>query len=211
MTDKNTENNEVIEGEVVADASPEIQGELPLPTYDELQQMLTTSQAKAEEYWSQLLRVQADSENSRRRAERDVENAHKYALERFVNELLPVKDSLELGEAAARAAQTDGSADLDKVREGLELTMKMLASAVAKFGVVELNPLGEKFSAERHQAMAMQDAPDAAPNTVIAVYQKGYQLNDRLVRPAMVVVASAKSGANLKANGDLTGTVNFQA
>ncbi len=207
MTDKNSENSTAIDGEVVVDTQPEIQGELPLPTYDELQQMLTESQAKAEEYWNQLLRVQAESENSRRRAERDVENAHKYALERFVNELLPVKDSLEMGEAAASA---DG-ADLAKVHEGLELTGKMLAAAIAKFGVVEINPMGEKFNAERHQAMAMQDLPDAAPNTVIAVYQKGYQLNDRLVRPAMVVVASAKSGANLKSESDLSGTIDFQA
>ncbi len=207
MTDKKSENSEAIDGEVVVEASPEIQSELPAPTYEELQQMLTEAQAKAEEHWNQVLRVQAESDNSRRRAERDVENAHKYALERFVNELLPVKDSLEMGEAAASA---DG-ADLAKVREGLELTGKMLAAAVAKFGVVELNPMGEKFNAERHQAMAMQDLPDAIPNTVVAVYQKGYQLNDRLVRPAMVVVASAKSGANLKSEGDLTGTIDFQA
>lgn len=207
MTDKKSENSEAIDGEVVVEASPEIQNELPAPTYEELQQMLTEAQAKAEEHWNQVLRVQAESDNSRRRAERDVENAHKYALERFVNELLPVKDSLEMGEAAASAE----GADLAKVREGLEFTGKMLAAAVAKFGVVELNPMGEKFNAERHQAMAMQDLPDAIPNTVVAVYQKGYQLNDRLVRPAMVVVASAKSGANLKSEGDLTGTIDFQA
>jgi molecular chaperone GrpE len=204
MTDKNTQNGETIDEQPQAETTAEV---LPMPTYEELQQMLEQSQAKAEEYWNQALRVQAEAENSRRRAERDVENAHKYALERFVNELLPVKDSLELGEAAARSE----GVDLAKVREGLELTMKMLASAVAKFGVVELNPIGERFSAERHQAMAMQDAPDAAPNTVIAVYQKGYLLNDRLVRPAMVVVASAKSGANLKAESDLAGTIDFQA
>lgn len=207
MTDKNTQNGETIEDQVQADATPEVQGELPKPTYEELQQMLEQSQAKAEEYWTQLLRVQADAENSRRRAERDVENAHKYALEKFVNELLPVKDSLELGEAAARAE----GADLAKVREGLELTQKMLAAAVAKFGVVEVSPMGEKFSPERHQAMSMQDLPDAAPNTVVAVYQKGYLLNDRLVRPAMVVVASAKSGANLKAGDEQAGTIDFQA
>ena len=208
MTDKNTQNGETIPDETIeAQPQAEVQAELPMPTCEELQQMLSEAQSKAEEYWNQALRVQAEAENSRRRAERDVENAHKYALEKFVNELLPVKDSLELGEAAARAE----GADLDKVREGLELTMKMLATAVAKFGVVEVNPLGEKFSAERHQAMAMQDAPDAAPNTVIAVYQKGYLLNDRLVRPAMVVVASAKSGANLKANAESAGTVDFQA
>ena len=207
MTDKKSENSEALDGEVVVEASPEIRDELPAPTYEELQQMLAEAQAKAEEHWNQLLRVQAESDNSRRRVERDVENAHKYALERFVNELLPVKDSLEMGAAAASAE----GADLAKVREGLELTDKMLAAAVAKFGVVELSPMGEKFNAERHQAMAMQDLPDAAPNTVVAVYQKGYQLNDRLVRPAMVVVASAKSGANMKPASDLSGTIDFQA
>ncbi len=211
MTDKNTQNGETIDEQTQAEATPEVQSELPMPTYEELQQMLDQSQAKAEEHWTQLLRVQADAENSRRRAERDVENAHKYALEKFVNELLPVKDSLALGEAAASAAQADESTDLAKIREGLELTHKMLATAIAKFGVVEINPLGEKFSPERHQAMSMQELPDAVPNTIVAVYQKGYLLNDRLVRPAMVVVASAKSGANLKANDALAGTIDFQA
>jgi len=211
MTDKNTQNDETIETQPQVEAAAEVQGELPKPTYEELGQMLEQAQAKAEEYWNQALRVQAEAENSRRRAERDVENAHKYALERFVNDLLPVKDSLEMGEAAARAAQANESADLAKIREGLELTQKMLAAAVAKFGVVEVNPIGEKFNPERHQAMSMQDLPDAAPNTVVAVFQKGYLLNERLLRPAMVVVASAKSGANLKAAEGAAGTVDFQA
>ena len=207
MTDKNTQNGENIDEQTQAEATPEVQAELPKPSYDELEQMLEQALAKAEEHWNQVLRVQAESENSRRRAERDVENAHKYALEKFVNELLPVKDSLELGEAAARA---DG-ADLAKVREGLELTAKMLASAVGKFGVVEVNPLGQKFNPELHQAMSMQELPDSAPNTVVAVYQKGYLLNERLIRPAMVVVASANSGANLKAAEAASGTIDFQA
>ena len=107
MTDKKSENSEALDGEVVVEASPEIRDELPAPTYEELQQMLAEAQAKAEEHWNQLLRVQAESDNSRRRVERDVENAHKYALERFVNELLPVKDSLEMGAAAASAEGAD--------------------------------------------------------------------------------------------------------
>lgn len=204
MTDKNTQNEEIVENPT---PETEAQAELPKPSYEELEQMLSAAQAKAEENWNLALRAQAEADNVRRRAERDVESAHKYALERFVNELLPVKDSLEMGEAAAR---NDG-ADLARVREGLELTARMLASAIGKFGVVEVNPVGQKFSPEYHQAMSMQELPDAAPNTVVAVYQKGYLLNERLIRPAMVVVASASSGANLKAAAESAGTIDFQA
>lgn len=153
-------------------------------------QSLQEAQAKAEENWSNMLRLQAEMENTRRRAERDVQAAHKFALEKFVNELLPVKDSLEMGEAAAVVE----NADVEKVREGIELTLKMMTDVMGKFGVAEVNPVGEPFNPDLHQAMSMQDAPNAKPNTVVTVYQKGYQLNERLVRPAMVVVASANSG-----------------
>src|SRR3569833_1922033 len=144
----------------------------------------------ADEHWNQLLLARAETENVRRRAERDVEGAHKYALERFVNELLPVKDSLELGLAAA-----SGEGDLAKIREGMELTLKMLSSALEKFGVKTLDPKGEKFNPALHQAMAMQEVRDAEPNIVLTVYQKGYLLNDRLIRPAMVVVSRLPAGA----------------
>ena len=153
-------------------------------------QSLQEAQAQAEEHWNHVLRLQAELENIRRRAERDVQAAHKYALEKFVNELLPVKDSLELGESAASVENTN----IEKVREGIELTLKMMTDAMAKFGVAEINPQGQPFNPDLHQAMSMQDVPDAKPNTVVTVYQKGYQLNDRLVRPAMVVVASTNSG-----------------
>lgn len=172
--------NGATEGEVVSEDV----------SVEELVASLTAAEAKAEENWNQLLRVKAEADNIRRRAERDVENAHKYALEKFVNELLPVKDSLEMGLAAAGAE----GADVAKVSEGIELTQKMLAGALGKFGVEEVDPQGQKFNPDLHQAMSMQDVPDAEPNTVINVYQKGYKLNERLIRPAMVVVASANSG-----------------
>jgi molecular chaperone GrpE len=156
----------------------------------DLQLQLEDARAKVDEHWDQILRLQAELDNTRRRAERDVENAHKYALERFTNELLPVKDSLELGLQAA--AGEEGA--LDKLREGTELTLKMLGSAMEKFGIKEVDPAGEPFDPQLHQAMTMQESREHTPNTVVAVMQKGYLLNDRLIRPAMVVVATESSG-----------------
>lgn len=148
----------------------------------DLPRLLDEARAKAESYWNDLLRVRAETDNLRRRAERDVENAHKFALERFVTELLPVKDSLELGLAAT-------TNDVTKLREGMDLTLKMLTSAISKFGVAEINPLNERFNPELHQAMTVQPSAAVPPNTVLTVYQKGYTLNDRLVRPALVIVS----------------------
>ena len=207
MTKKNTQDIEITEqeqAEIQTEDAVEIEAitdeDAEKMSYDSLVLALQEAQAKAEENWDQVLRTKAEMENARRRAERDVQEAHKFALEKFVNELLPVKDSLEMGKAAASA---DG-ADIKKVCEGVELTLKMLTSAVAKFGVVEVNPKGEKFNPDLHQAMSMQDVPDAEPNTVVTVFQKGYQLNERLIRPAMVVVASNNSGASAedKPSGD---------
>lgn len=158
-------------------------------SYEQLLLTLQDAQTKADEHWNQLLRTRAEMENLRRRAERDVENAHKYALEKFVDELLPVRDSLEMGLIAA----SDEEADIVKIREGFDMTVKMMRSAMEKMGVKEINPLGEKFNPELHQAMVAQEAADAEPNTVLAVYQKGYLLNDRVVRPALVVVSKAKA------------------
>lgn len=158
-------------------------------SHEQLLLTLEDVKAKADQYWNQLLLARAETENSRRRSERDVESAHKYALEKFVRELLPVKDSLELGMAAAVG---EGVA-FDKLREGMELTLKMLGAALEKFGVEEVDPKGEKFNPERHQAMAMQESLTAEPNTVLTVYQKGYVLNERLIRPAMVVVSKSRA------------------
>ena len=156
-------------------------------THEELLLTLQDARAKADEYWNQLLRARADLSNMQRRAERELENAHKYGLEKFVRELLPVKDSLEMGLMAV-----DGEVpDPVKVREGVEMTLKLLADVVDKFGVTEIDPVGEPFNPEFHQAMTTQPGGDGvAPNTVLTVFQKGYLLNERLIRPAMVVVAT---------------------
>ena len=153
----------------------------------DIHKLLEDARAKADDHWDQLLRTRAELDNMQRRAQRDVENAHKYALEKFVQELLPVLDSMELGLAAI---QSD-SDEVTRFREGSELTLRMLFSAVEKFGVEIVNPVGEKFDPAQHQAMSMQEVADKEPNTVMAVVQKGYTLNDRLLRPAMVIVSKA--------------------
>lgn len=131
----------------------------------------------------EVLRARAEADNVRKRAVRDVEAAHKYGLERLVAELLPVRDSLDAG------LLTAATADSATLRDGITLTRNMLVAALAKFEVIELDPFGEKFNPEQHQAMTMQDDPVAEPGTILRVMQKGYLLHDRLVRPAMVVVA----------------------
>ncbi|MDH5229190.1 MAG: nucleotide exchange factor GrpE [Gammaproteobacteria bacterium] len=154
---------------------------------DKLRLAVEAAEAKASDNWEQLLRVKAEMENLRRRLEKDVANAHKFALEKFLNELIPVVDSMELGLAAA----SDEQADMSKFKEGSELTLKMMAGLLDKYGVQSIDPMGEKFNPEQHQAMSMQENPDVDPNTVIAVFQKGYSLNERVIRPAMVVVSKA--------------------
>ena len=158
----------------------------PASTTDDSQLQLAEAVEKAEQNWEMYLRAQADLENARRRAERDIEKAHKFALEEFAQELLGVKDSLELGLGAE-------DADADKLREGSALTLKMLTQVMEKFAIQAVDPLGEEFDPNLHQAMTMQESAEHAPNTVIAVMQKGYLLNDRLLRPAMVIVAKAVS------------------
>ncbi len=150
-----------------------------------LEAELTALRAKVDSHWDKLLRSNADLDNLRKRNERDLENAHRYALERFVAELLPVKDSMELGLSAAR----DESNDRAGILEGFELTLKMFSSALEKFDVVEVNPEGEAFNPELHQAMTLQEAKGVAAGTVVTVVQKGYLLSQRLVRPALVIVS----------------------
>jgi len=159
------------------------------PTVESLTQALAEAEAMINELQKQLAelepRAQAEILNQRRRAEQEVEKARKFALERFTNELLPVVDSLE---RAIEASTSDDEA-VKTLREGVEMTHKMFIDGVAKFNVEVLNPQGEAFNPEHHQAMSMVDAGDAEPNTVVAVMQKGYLLNGRLIRPAMVMVA----------------------
>lgn len=130
----------------------------------------------------QLLRNHAEMENVRRRAAEDVSKAHKFSIERFANELLPVQESLE-------KALADNTADVATLREGVELTQKQLTNALEKNGVLAIDPKGEKFDPHYHQAISMIPAPDQTPNTVIEVLQKGYKIADRVLRPALVIVA----------------------
>lgn len=150
--------------------------------------LLEDARAKVDENWNLYLRSQAELDNVRRRSEKDLQNAHKFGLEKFANEMLPVKDSLELGLAAVEENSDEA---VEKLREGTELTLKMLSSALEKFGIKEINPMGEVFNPEQHQAMTMQESAEAAPNTVLIVMQKGYLLNERVMRPALVVVSKA--------------------
>jgi len=156
-------------------------------TVEELKQELEEAKQKAHEAWDKAVRTQAEMENLKRRTQKDLEDAHKFALTSFGKELLPVFDSLVLGLQAA----TGDSEDVRKFREGSELTIKQFEALFAKFNIVAIDPLGMPFNAEQHQAMMMQVVEGAEPNTVVNVFQKGYLLNGRLLRPAMVVVAKA--------------------
>lgn len=144
--------------------------------------------ARAEENWDKYVRAVAELDNVRKRTARDVENARKYALERFATDLLAVRDSFEMGLAAA------GNADTDSLLEGTRATLKQLASTMERFGVTEIDPQGEPFDPTHHEAMMTQPSTEVEPGTVLSVYQKGYLLNGRLLRPARVVVAAAPDG-----------------
>ena len=153
---------------------------------DELHALLTDARSKADEHWDQCMRLQAEIDNLRKRTERDLANAHKFALEKFSAELLPVKDSLEMGLLAARETP-----DVNRLAEGAELTLKMLGTAFDKFNIKEVSGLNELFNPEYQEAMSVQERSDVEPNTVVTVVQKGYLLNDRLLRPAMVIVSKS--------------------
>lgn len=148
---------------------------------------LRAARDEAAQLKEHYVRLQAEMDNVRKRAERDVESAHKFGVEKFAKELLGVTDSLQAGLASAN--ETD--ADLDTLREGMEMTERMLTQALQKFGVERLNPEGETFNPEYHEAMSVQPSAEHTPNTVITVIQKGYLLNGRVLRPAMVIVSSA--------------------
>ncbi len=165
----------------------ELGSEMAENSAEDLSDLLEKARAKADEHYDQMMRAHAELENLKRRHQRDLENAHKYGLDKFVAELLGVRDSLELGLNAA----LDESADVQKLREGTELTLKMLGDTMGKFGVEQIDPLNQPFNPELHQAMSMQPRADVPANTVVAVVQKGYSLNGRLVRPAMVMVSQA--------------------
>lgn len=151
------------------------------PSYPELEEKLTIAEQKARENWDKSVRAIAELDNVRRRAEREVKNALLYGLEKFITSLLPIVDSLE---QALQLAE-EGSA----MHEGLELTMKLFLDVFKKQGVEQLDPQGEPFDPQSHEAMSIQPSADIAPNYVLAVFQKGYKLNDRVIRPARVIVS----------------------
>lgn len=153
----------------------------------ELEAQLEAAQQASLEERERAVRAVAEMENLRRRAAQDVEKAHKFALEKFAAELLPVLDNLE---RAIELADKENEA-LKPMIEGVELTLKSMQSSVAKFGLVALDPQNQPFDPNAHQAMSMIENAELAPNTVIAVMQKGYELNGRVIRPAMVMVSKA--------------------
>jgi molecular chaperone GrpE len=159
------------------------QGALDHPSYQALEEKLTLAEQKAHDHWEKLVRSVAEVDNIRRRAERDVSNAHRYALEKFVSTLLPVADSLE---QAIVLAERQGDIPL---HEGLLLTMKLLVETLEKADVKQIDPTGMPFDPQLHEAMSIQPSPDVSPNTVVMVFQKGYLLNDRVIRPARVIVS----------------------
>ncbi|MDR3443229.1 MAG: nucleotide exchange factor GrpE [Legionella sp.] len=166
-------------------AEPEHEEEESLEhlSYEELSEKLTFAEQQAHENWEKSVRALAELDNVRRRAEREIDNAHRYGAEKLISSLLPVMDSLE--QALQMAAKEEDAA----MREGLELTMKLFLDALQKFDVQQLDPMGLPFNPQEHEAMTMQEAPGVAPNTVVAVFQKGYKLSDRVIRPARVIVS----------------------
>lgn len=170
-------------------APPPMPEDGPQPTYQSLWLLLEDTRKKADDYLDQLMRARADTENVRRRSERELDKARKYALDSFLQELVAVKDSLEMGLAAAQ----EPGADVSKLAEGMALTDQLLAAAMSKAGAREINPLNEPFNPEWHQAMSVQESDAVPPNTVVMVFQKGYMLHDRLLRPARVVVSKGNS------------------
>ncbi|MCG3732909.1 nucleotide exchange factor GrpE [Vibrio cincinnatiensis] len=175
-SDEDIDWNQDVEAEVLDEQESKIA---------QLEAALLASEARIKEQQEGVLRARADVENMRRRSEQEIDKARKYALGRFVEELLPVLDNLE---RAIQAVDNENEV-IKPFLEGVELTHKTFVDAVAKFGVTVINPEGEPFNPEYHQAMSIQESPDHESNTVMFVMQKGYELNGRVVRPAMVMVA----------------------
>ena len=168
-------------------SNPEVD---PQPRGDaaELEQRLREAEMAAAEHHDAWLRAKAEGDNIRKRSQTEIANAHKYAVENFATELVAVKDSLE-------AALASDNATVENMRSGAELTLRQLKSAFEKFSVKEIDPKGEKFDPHRHQAISTIES-DSEPNTVVQVLQKGYLLHDRVIRPALVIVAKSKSVEN---------------
>lgn len=179
------ESEELVEVEAES-ASAEVTDEVTEEASSEEDSELEQAKAQAADYLDRMTRIQAEMNNLRKRTARDVEKAHKFALEGFAKELLAVADSMDLGLNAAQDAE-----DVTSLKEGMDLTRKQLFGVLEKFNVEVLDAMGTKFDPEQHEAMTMVPNPDMEPNTVMDVIQKGYTLNGRLLRPARVIVASS--------------------
>ena len=179
---------EGVEPQAAADDQPAADAVNAPEVMPSTEELLKQAELAAQEHHDAWLRAKADADNIRKRAQADIANAHKYAIENFSSELLAVKDSLE-------AALAISNVTADSLKSGVELTLKQLNSVFEKFRVTEVNPVGQKFDPHRHQAISTVEA-DAEPNTVVQVFQKGYLLNDRVIRPAMVSVTKPKAVEN---------------
>jgi len=174
--ENNPQNPATAASEPQATPAPEV-----MPSMEE---MLKKAELNAQEHHDAWLRAKAEGENIRRRAQEDISKAQKFAVERFSNEMLAVMDSLQAGLAVETAS-------VESFKSGMELTLKQLSSVFEKFHIKEINPLGEKFDAHKHQAIGMVES-DQEANTVVTVMQRGYTLNERVLRPALVMVAKGK-------------------
>lgn len=179
------ENGEPSGAESAGAAAP--QAASPLAELERLQQALTEAEERARSHREQYLRAVAELDNVRKRAQRDIEAANRYGLEKFAAELLPVRDSLELAVQSADSRE----ADPRSLKQGQQATLQLLAKALERLGVTPINPVGEPFDPTRHEAMLAQESAAAKPNTVLQVLQPGYELNGRVIRPARVIVAKA--------------------
>ena len=178
----------------IVDDSAELSEEASAETAIE-EDPVVALQAKADENWNNYLRAAAELENVRKRSARDVDNARKFALDRFGADLLAVRDSLELG------LQADVSADAEQLKKGSEATLNLLTQTMERFGIAEVDPQGEPFDPELHEAMTMQPSAEVEPGSVLTVFQKGYTLNGRLLRPARVVVAQEPAASDEEPQG----------
>ncbi|GAL36123.1 MULTISPECIES: nucleotide exchange factor GrpE [Vibrio] len=179
------EDAEVVGSDADVEWNEESEQDIQEAKIAQLEAALLSSEAKVKEQQDSVLRAKADVENMRRRTEQEIDKARKYALNKFAEELLPVIDNLERAIAAADAENEA----VKPIVEGVEMTHKTFVDVVAKFGLKEINPEGEAFNPEQHQAMSIQESADHEPNTVMFVMQKGYELNGRVIRPAMVMVS----------------------
>ena len=188
MTAQKNDNENITDGseeELLAESTETGDGTESEQVSDDPVDMLAAAQMEAVEARQDMLRMQADMENLRKRLVREQEKARRRTLERFMSDLLPVRDSLERGLEAA----LDSTASVEALREGKQLIMKMLTKVMGDHGLQTIDPAGEVFNPEKHEAMTMLPSPDHDENTVIDVLEKGYQLHDRLIRPAKVVVS----------------------